>query len=291
MDWGDHGSITGRCHLQRDHCLDGLISPVTAPFFFEDPRALTEVRPIFMYQNLTGHNNAFNGGSLYFFGTQARLALSERFSVVLSELGFFSFDPHNPVPPVKSDSGFAEVKLGAKYTFLRNVDTGSAAAAGLMLEIPAGSDKVFQNTGDLSITPYLSYGQTLFRLPGGYGSLNVLGNMGYSFATDNKRSEFFYANFHLDYNVANLNKIFPLFEVNWIHYTRHGNNVDLGAEGADLINFGSTTREGRNYVSLAFGARYKFTENVIAGAALQFPVSPERGLQDYRLTLDLIFRY
>jgi hypothetical protein len=174
---------------------------------------------------------------------------------------------------------------------LRNTDTGSAAAVGVMFEIPTGSDKVFQNTGDLSITPYLSYAQTLCRLPSGYGSLNFMGNMGYSFATDNKRSEFFYTNLHLDYNVAGLNKVFPLIETNWIYYTKSGTNTRLGYEGADLINFGSKTREGKNYFSLAAGLRYKFTENIIAGAAIQFPVSPEQGLQDYRLTFDLIFRY
>ena len=42
--------------LQSDHCFDdlGLISPVSNPFLFEDPRALTELRPIFMYQLSNG---------------------------------------------------------------------------------------------------------------------------------------------------------------------------------------------------------------------------------------------
>lgn len=288
FEWSDGGSCSGRTGVQSDHCFEGLISPVTAPFFFEDPRALTEIRPIFMYQKAPS-DNAFRGGNAFFFGTQARLALSERFSIVLHELGFLSLNPNSPSPRFQDETGFAEVKLGAKYTFLRNAEAGSAAAVGLMLEIPAGSSKVFQNVGDLGITPYLSYGQSLWRTS--YGSLGLMGNMGYSFSTDNLRSEFFYTNFHLDYNVANLNKIFPLFEVNWIYYTKSGNNVNLGAEGADLINFGSTTTAGKNYVSLAFGARYKFCESIIAGAALQFPVSNEKGLQDYRLTFDLIFRY
>jgi hypothetical protein len=291
LEWGDRGSINGRAGLQSDHCFDGAVSPITAPFYFEDPRALTEVRPIFMYQGVPSKSAGWNGGDLFFFGTQARLALSERFSIVLHELGFYSFNPNTPAPPIRDGTGFAEVKLGAKYTFLRNAERNSAAAVGVMFEIPAGSDKVLQSTGDLSITPYLSYSQTLCRLPGGYGSLNVMGNMGYSFSIDNTRSEFFYTNLHLDYNVAGLNKIFPLIETNWIYYTKSGTATNLGYEGADLINFGSATREGKNYLSLAAGLRYKFTENIIAGAAVQFPVSQEKGLQDYRLTFDLIFRY
>src|SRR5262245_64994375 len=160
-----------------------------------------------------------------------------------------------------------------------------------MVEIPAGSSKVFQDTGQASIVPYLSYGQTVYRLPSGFGALNFMGNLGYSISTDNQRSEFFYTNLHLDYNVAGLNAFFPLVEVNWMHYTKSGNNVNLGFEGADLINFGSATRQGRDYVSLAIGARYRFSNNIQFGAAVQFPVTNEQGLADYRLTFDMIFRY
>ena len=41
----------GHCDtwFKSDHVFDGFISPVTNPFLFEDPRSLTEVRPIFMY--------------------------------------------------------------------------------------------------------------------------------------------------------------------------------------------------------------------------------------------------
>lgn len=279
--------------LCADPCAnEAVVSPITAPFYFEDPRALQEVRPIFTYQSVPSKSLGWGGGGgAYFFGTQARLRLSERFSIVLHELGGVSFKPDNASGPIQDSTGFAEVKLGAKYTFLRNQEQGSAAAVGVMFEIPAGSDKVFQNTGDLSISPYLSYAQTLWRLPGSAGVLNVMGNMGYSFSTDKVRSEFFYTNFHIDYNVLGLNKFFPLFEVNWFYYTRSGNNVSLGYEGADLVNFGSTTTEGRSQVTLAAGLRYKFTENIIGGAAIQFPVTSEKGLQDYRLTFDVIFKF
>ena len=38
--------------FKSDHCLDSFISPVSNPFLFEDPRSLTEVRPIFIYQGV-----------------------------------------------------------------------------------------------------------------------------------------------------------------------------------------------------------------------------------------------
>src|SRR4029453_11983595 len=49
--FGDQRDSHGHCCFQSDRCFCRLISPVTMPFYFEDPRALTEARPIFMYQN------------------------------------------------------------------------------------------------------------------------------------------------------------------------------------------------------------------------------------------------
>jgi|GEM_PF-2634110 len=38
--------------LPSDHCFDDFISPISNPFFFEDPRSLTEVRGIFIENSL-----------------------------------------------------------------------------------------------------------------------------------------------------------------------------------------------------------------------------------------------
>ncbi len=51
-------------------CGDSLISPVTNPFFFEDPRSLTEIDPLFI---ITKAPKANGGGNDEFYGVQARL--------------------------------------------------------------------------------------------------------------------------------------------------------------------------------------------------------------------------
>ena len=288
---GDRGHSNGRCSFQSDHSFDALSSPLTMPFYAEDPRSLTEVRPIFLYQRIPSNAANFGGGSVTFFGTQARLALTERFSIVMSELGYLSLDPSNPVAPAVKGSDFSEIKIGPKYTFLRNANSGTVGAFGMNFELPVGSSKNFQNTGSLSIDPYFSFAQTFGRLPAGFGSLNFMSTTGYSFSIDKARSEFFYSNWHLDYNVANANKFFPFIELNWLRYTSSGRNTNVGTEGADLINFGSSTRRGKNYISTATGLRYRFNENIQVGAGIEVPLSRERGLNDYRLTFDVIFRY
>jgi hypothetical protein len=288
---GDRASQSGRCFLQSDHCFDALASPVTNPFLFEDPRALTELRPIFIYQGAPRNNPIFRGGNSEFFGTQARLALTDRWSFVLNELGFVSLNPNNPIDGFSKSTGFAQVMLGPKYTFLRIPDCGTVMAAGLNFWIPAGSSTVFQNVGTLSLAPYLSYGQTFGQWPRGWGSFNFVGNTGYSFSIDHQRSDFYYANAHLDYNILNANHFYPFLEMNWFHYTRGGRANDFGFEGADLANFGSYHSGKRDFLLISPGIRLKLNEHIQTGIAVSWPLLNQKQLTDYRLTVDLIFRY
>jgi hypothetical protein len=283
---GEKASSTGHCCFQSDHAFDCLASPVTNPFLFEDPRALTEVRPIFIYQGMP--SNA-GGGYSGFFGTQARVAFTERWSLVVNELGWVYLHPSHPVDGITSTTSFAQVTLGPKWTFYRCPDSGTVAAAGLSFQIPAGSSKSFQNTGTLSLFPYLSAAQH-FRLPEGWGSINLMGTTGFSFSEDSKRSEYYYLSAHIDYNIANTG-IYPLLEMNWYHYTSGGRGPALGFEGADLVNFGSSSLGKRDYLTLAPGLRYKVSECVQAGFAVEFPITSQKELTNYRLTFDLIFRY
>jgi hypothetical protein len=268
-----------------------LISPVTNPFFFEDPRALTELRPIIIYQTAPNSNPVFRGGSSEFFGTQARVAFTDRWSLVINKLGWVALQPKDHTLPEfdRDHTGFAEVWLGPKWTFYRNECTGSVAAFGLTFEIPAGDRNVFQHTGDLGLDPYITFGQSFGRTS--YGTFNFLGELGYSFATDSQRTEYLHGSLHLDFDVGNLHKFYPLLELNWFHTTKFGRATDLGFEGTDLVNFGSATANGRDWLSLAFGLRYKFSEHFQLGTAFEWPVTDRKDLTDFRLTFDLIFRY
>jgi hypothetical protein len=275
-----------RSWFQSDHAFDSFASPVTNPFLAEDPRALTELRPIFMFQGIPNSNPLYQGGNMQYFGVQGRLAITDRWSIVMQKLGGLAVQPGNNLP---DESGFSELWIGPKFTFWRNDCTGTLAAFGLTFQIPVGSEKVFQDTGDLSLAPYVSFAQSFGK--SSFGTFNVMGTTGYSFSTDNQRSDYFYSQLHLDYDVANLHKIYPLVELNWIRYTSNGGARAQDFEGGDLINFGANNVSGNNFLSLAFGARYKFTECVQMGAAFEFPVSGRKDLMDYRVTVDLIFRY
>jgi len=280
----------GHGFLESDHCFDCFCSPVSNPFFMRDPRSLTEIKPLLIYQHMPGSNNPFAGGDIWFYGVQGSVAINERWSIDVPKLGFISLHPHTNSLGISNATGFAEFMLGPKFTFIRNENSQTLLAAGVNFDLAIGGGNVFQDTGTLSLVPYLSFAQGFGR--SSWGRFNFMNTTGYSAATDNDRTDFFFSSFHLDYNVANLNKIFPLIELNWFHYTTNGSSPTFfGFEGRDLINFGSGGVAGHNDLSLALGARYKFTESFQVGFALEFPLLNRHDLMDYRLGLDLIFRW
>lgn len=282
----------GRTAFQSDHCFDNFISPVTNPAYFEDPRSLTEFRPIFIWQRTPGSNPIFGGGDNFNLNFQGRVAFTERFSLVIHKLGVAWTEIQQPTAPYQSHFGMTEIQLGPKYTFIRNEKTGTLFAGGLAFEIPVGSAKVFQDTGDLSLRPYFSFGQNFWRTD--YGSFNFLNTTGYDFSVDSRRSDFVFSSFHLDYDVGGLHKIYPLVELNYIHYTQNGGARPFNFEGRDLFNFGSTSVAGLNELTAALGFRYLVNQSLQFGFAAERSVLNNNGgrhLDMFRLTFDMILRY
>jgi hypothetical protein len=281
------GTSTGGL-FRSDHLFDCFISPVTNPFLFEDPRSLTEVRPLFIFQKVPSGQADFHGGNVTFFGTQARLALSDRWSFVINKFGGIAVNTNSP-SPFKDEVGFAEIWLGPKWTFYRGDETGTLAAAGLQFQVPVGSKGTFQHTGTLSVVPYGSFAQSFLR-DFQYGSFNVMANTGLSFSTNKERSDYYWLSGHVDFDVGNAHRFYPLFEMNWFLYTANGTTTPVGIEGRDLINFGGHPK-GNGLLTAAFGARGKISESAQLGAAFEFPLAGQRDLFRYRFTVDFILRY
>ncbi len=281
------GKATDRRGLQGDHAFDALISPVSNPLLFEDPRSTTEVRPLFLYQKVPATQPNFGGGTVWFAGGQVRVALSERFSVVLNKIGVVNVKPAAGTG-FDSGTGLAELWVGPKYTFLRDEEFGTVAAAGATFQIPAGGAKVFQDTGSLSVVPYLSLAQPLTKTR--LGTLNGLANAGYAFSVNKDRSDYFSANAHLDLDVLNARRFYPLAELTYTQVTSNGRErPGISGEGRDLINFGGTGKGGS--LTGAVGGRVKLTKSLDVGAAFELPLAGNKDFLGHRFTVDLIWRY
>jgi hypothetical protein len=284
----------GRTAFASDHCFDVFASPVSNPFYFEDPRALTEIKPLFIWQRTPSANPYFAGGSNYYAGLQGRVAFTPWLSFVVQKFGWESINPNNVFPDGGTGgSGFSEIHLGPKVTFLRNEVSGTVAAFGLTFEVPVGSSSAFQDTGSLSIRPYFSFAQNFGKTT--WGSWNFMNTTGYDQRVDSERTDFFFSSFHLDLDAGNAHVFYPLVELNWIHYTRNGQARDFGFEGGNFVNFGSNGVAGHDELTVALGFRIMpFTQNIQFGLAGEFNVlgnQTGRHLDAFRLTADVIFRY
>lgn len=273
--------------FESDHTLDRLGTPVTNPFLFEDPRSLTEVRPIFLWQTIPSGAAPLNGGDAYFYGLQARVALTDWLSFTMNKLGGVSINPENPA--LTDQSGLAEIWLGPKFTFLRLPESCTVAAFGLQFQIPAGPAKVFQDTGSLSIVPYLSLATTFWR--SSYGEFQLFDTFGIALDAGSGRSDYFYNSASLGYDIVNAHKYYLMLDLNWFHYTSSGNSRPTEMEGRDYANVGATNISGSDFLTLAPAFRWKLSECVQFGIATEFAISNPKDFQDFRLLVDLIFRY
>ncbi len=289
-------SFTRRCGrpFQSDNTGDfgEFCSPVTSPFLAEDPRALTEVKPLFIYQSIPGGNPVTHGGSVEYFGLQARLALTERWSIVLNKFGGVAIQPDDKTF-IQDKSGFAEIWIGPKYTFYRDDTNKTAAAVGMTFQIPSGSRDTFQNTGALTLSPYFSFAKGFGKLPQQLGNFNYMSTTGFAFNTGSDRSDYFYSNLHLDFDVLGQHRLYPLIELNWMSYINHGHANPVPFEGGDLFNLGAANLNKKNVASAALGARYKLggRDAIQFGGAFEFPLTDQKDLNDFRVVFDVIFRY
>ena len=282
------GGGSDRLTWQSDHAYPNFVSPISNPFLAEDPRSLTELRPLFLYQTIPNDNFPMRGGNVMYFGLQGRLAFTERFSLVLHKFGGLSLNPGD-TSAIPSGNGFGEIWLSPKFAFWRDLDKQSIWSGGLMFQIPTGSSSVFQNTGSLSIVPYVSYGRRLFCTSA--GDINLMNSVGYAFSSGNERSDYLYDTASLSWDAGGWHWLFPMLEMSWFHYTSDGSTrPNYTIEGRDMANLGAHA-SGTDYLTIAPGVRFKVSESIQFGVSTEFPLLGGEDLMSFRLGLDFIWRY
>ncbi len=92
---------TDRGIFQSDHEFDSFISPISNPFYNQDPRALTEARPIFIWQQTPNANQIFGGGNTEDSAGAAGIGVNSfLWRATLDTISFMplaSADPHGGV--------------------------------------------------------------------------------------------------------------------------------------------------------------------------------------------------
>jgi hypothetical protein len=263
--------------LPSDHCFDRFISPLSNPFFFEDPRSLTEARGIFLSNSLP---NGLGGGDVQVFAGQLRGRLTDRWSVIAPRLGYLQLTPGGGGSP----EGFLSAPVGVKYNFIRDVEEQFLVSAGMTYFIP-GAQQAFSNFGNGDFHFFLTAGKEIFD----WG--HWLSATGFRIPSDsNWGTQLWYWSNQWDYELPN--HVYPLVGVNWFHWMRSaGAAVQTPVSGLDLINLPVSGIAGANVVSAVVGGKWKPSGNFEVGGGFEFSMSNYTDILQNRVYADVIFRY
>lgn len=269
-----------RAPFQSDHCFDTFIGPISNPILSKDPRSNTYLRPMFINNNIPS-DHALGGGSAQVYALQANIAINERLSIIADKDGLARVDTAGGF----HETGWLNLAAGLKYTFLRDVENQTLAAAGFMIEIPTGGENLFQYPGGSLFTTFLTAGQRIGE------TVHLLNTFGFQFPTNTAyNSSFLYNSFHIDKAIGGW--FYPLAELNVFYYTGGGDRLpNVVGEGDGLLNFGTVGVTGNTLVTVAFGAKAKLSCNLELGAAYEFPITDRKDLIENRLVTELIIRY
>jgi len=256
-------------------CFDDFISPITNPIYFEDPRNLTEVRPIFINHSMPA---ALGGGTVNVYAMQLRARLSENVSFIAVKDGYIT-----STSPVLND-GWADLGAGLKFNLLRDAVNQRLWSAGFTYEAPVGSASALQGNGAGDLNLFSSAAARLgersfFMSAGGIRApLN-----------SNRGSTSMYNSFHYSYMATQ--RLYLLSELNWFRWIGSGESFPLPLEGVDLANLGAAGVTGNNIVTWAYGLKLKPNRSNELGFAYEIPVSGRRDIFGPRVTVDYIRRF
>jgi hypothetical protein len=262
--------------------LDEMISPVSSPTVNEDPRNVTDIRPMYMYTSIP-KDFITGGGNYSVVAMQLRVALHERFSFIATKDGYIFLRPHAGVP---NNNGFANLAFGFKGSLFQSEEWAAIVSAGLRYEAPTGNTDVLQGQwgggGSGVINPFLSAAK-------GFGDFHVQMYTGPRVAISGIDSSYWDFNLHTDYRIPWMN-LYPLFEFNLVQTYDGGRRLPIDQEGNDLVNLGAHYASGNTVATTAFGARWRACEWMDFGVTAEVPVTQSEGLLGWRITSDVVIR-
>lgn len=281
LDFDFRGSL-GKSEKER------YVPPLANPIMNETPYITTELRPIFIHNNIPDRF-VTGGGSINLVALQLRVALTERLGFIATKDGYADLNFDAVLP---NTDGYLNISAGLKYALISDHEKQTFVSVGLEYEPPTGNISTggidLQGNGDQSdggdgfIDLFVTGVKT-------YGLFGVQGSTGTTLALDGDNdSSFWHWSGGINYEL--FENFFPMIEINGITTISDGTRTGISSfEGNDVVNFGSTS--SGTVVTLAGGARYKFNNHVQIGAGYEHSVSARRDLVDWRTNLDLVISY
>ena len=284
-------------YLTGNQNFPNFIGFISNPIQSLDPRATTEIYPIFAAGWASPNNNVLPSGNLQLYGAGLNLALSDRLAIGLNQGGYavahFSDNRQRllaklglPVPEIDRPGereGWLNLGGYAQYTLIADVPNQFILTAGMRWEAPSGATQVFQGGANPAyLAPYVTVGKEC-------GCWHILATTGYEFpaGSGTATTSDFYLNLHIDRKIGWL---YPLVELNGAYHT---NNVDVNINTPHhgVIDLGTFSSTG-NILTVAVGA-----DAVIVPGKLEFgavyirPVTAQNHFESNSVLVKLTLRY
>ncbi len=263
-----------------DHSFDKFIEPVTNFVGAIDPRSRTRVRGVFANQQIP-ESSILGDGDLQLYAMEASVAINERFAIIAEKDGYIAMQTQ----AAGNRKGWADISIGGKYVLVRDVENQRLLTAGVMYDVPTGSNAVFQGNNDGIWTMFLTGGQEFAN-----GNAHIMGTAGWRLPNNkSKDTESLYYSLHLDYEVYA--GWYALWEFNGILYTNSGTALASPQEGGDLLNLGANNVAGNHVATTALGVTRVFNSHLASAIAYEVPVTDRRDLFDNRVTATITLTY
>lgn len=258
---------------------EGFVKPVSNPLYFEDPFINTDLRLLYLYNEIP-RGSVLRGGQVHVAALQIRAALTERLALIATKVGYSWVDSH--ITP--EGEGWNDFAVGLKYAFYSAPEEELLVTAGMRWEWRNGSTAAWQGGDSQELSPFVS-------LAKGWGDWHFLGNVGGRIPTDGRDANASLIwGLHLDYALTDTFR--PLVEINGIHWMSNADRLPFSEDYLDAGSFGAAEASGRDFFWAGVGFRWAATDNVSVGLTWEFPLeSPDAHLMEQRVTVNTVISF
>jgi hypothetical protein len=263
--------------LVGDRGFPNFIGFVSNAQFALDPRALTQLWPVFANDWSHAIGPLIPGGDTQVYGPGLSVALSDRFEIGINRGGYAVSDLR------KFRDGFLDTGGFAQYTLIRDVPDQFLLSVGLSVLAPTGEADVFAGHGPAYLTPYLTVGKE-------FGDFHVLATTGYNFpaASGTATTETYYASVHFDRQTFGW--LYPLVEFNGA-WSSTNINLNLPQFLPEFFNLDQHPIAG-GIVTVAPGVNAVLMQDRLeVGLVYETPIYSQRNIHFDEVLLKIVLRY
>jgi hypothetical protein len=270
------GFLTGLRGFERFH------EPIGQPLYFESPFNDTGVRALWL-KHYFSRNSVLQGGSVTVYALQARVALSERLSLIATKDGYSEIE----TGLLGEDEGWNDLAAGLKYVAVIDRQADLVVTPGIRLMTEQGHRLYGVINGSTAeVSPFVSFAQ-------GFGDVHTIGNVTLRVPVDDDDGNtVLHWDLHLDCDVnpGAQAVLAPVVEVHGLHYLTDG-DLALPIGGGDYTNLGS--QPASSFVGwVSCGARFEILTKYELGLVYEVALTdPGDDIWKDRVTLDFCIRW